>query len=74
MLCLEILFKVDDYLNEIPLQDKEFYNQFISETQIFGDFLYLRMIPKNSKEKIRILLFDEKIMKIVLVFSASLLL
>ena len=61
MPCLEILFKVEDYLKEIPAQDKEFYEKFISETQIFGDFLYLRMIPKNSNEKIRILLFDEKI-------------
>jgi len=61
MPCLEILFKVEEYLNEIPPQDRDFYNKFISETQIFGDFLYLRMIPKNSKEKIRILLFDEKI-------------
>ena len=61
MPCLEILFKVEDYLKEIPINDKEFYDKFISETQIFGDFLYLRMIPKNTKEKIRILLFDEKI-------------
>ena len=61
MPCLEILFKVEDYLKEVPPQDKDFYEKFISETQIFGDFLYLRMIPKNSKEKIRILLFDEKI-------------
>ena len=61
MPCLEILFKVEDYLKEVPSQDQKFYEKFISETQIFGDFLYLRMIPKNSKEKIRILLFDEKI-------------
>ena len=61
MPCLEILFKVEDYLKEVPQSDKEFYEKFISETQIFGDFLYMRMIPKNSKEKIRILLFDEKI-------------
>ena len=61
MPCLEILFKVEEYLKIIPSQDKQFYDKFISETQIFGDFLYLRMIPKNSKEKIRILLFDEKI-------------
>ena len=33
----------------------------MSETQLFGDFLFLRMIPKNSKEKLRILRFDEKI-------------
>ena len=59
--CLEILFKVSEYLKTIPEADKNFYDKFISETQIFGDFLYLRMIPKNSKEKIRILKFDEKI-------------
>ena len=58
---LEILFKVDDFLKAIPPADKKFYEKFITETQIFGDFLYLRMIPKNSKEKIRILPFDEKI-------------
>ena len=59
--CLEILFKVPEYLKTIPLSDKKFYDKFITETQIFGDFIYLRMIPKNSKEKIRILKFDEKI-------------
>jgi len=63
MPCLEILFKVDSYLKDVPSADKEFYNKFVSETQIFGDFLFLRMIPKNTKEKLRILLFDEKINK-----------
>ena len=58
---LEALFKVKDFMKKIPANDKGFYDKFISETQIFGDFLYLRMIPKNTKEKIRILLFDEKI-------------
>jgi hypothetical protein len=58
---LETLFKVQDFLKKVPSNDKNFYDKFVSETQIFGDFLYLRMIPKNTKEKIRILLFDEKI-------------
>ena len=61
MPCLDILFKVEDYLKEVPSIDKDFYEKFVSETQIFGDFLFLRMIPKNSKEKMRILLFDERI-------------
>ena len=61
MPCLEILFKVPEYLKTIPAADKKFYEKFIEETQIFGDFIYLRMVPKNSKEKIRILKFDEKI-------------
>ena len=61
---LELLFKVDQYLKEFSSSDKEFYNKFITETQIFGDFIFMRMIPKNSKEKIQILSFDEKINEI----------
>ena len=61
MPSLEMLFKVPEYLKTIPPADKPFYTKFVEETQIFGDFIYLRMIPKNSKEKIRILKFDEKI-------------
>ena len=59
--CLEVLFKVEDFLNQVSSTDRDFYDKFISETQIFGDFLYMRMIPKNTKEKIQILAFDEKI-------------
>ena len=58
---LELLFKVDSYLKEFSKNDQNFYNKFITETQIFGDFIFMRMIPKNSKEKIQILSFDEKI-------------
>ena len=61
MPSLEMLFKVPEFLKTIPQADKPFYEKFIEETQIFGDFIYLRMVPKNSKEKIRILKFDEKI-------------
>ena len=59
--CLENLFKVDKYLSSIPSYDRKFYDKFINETQIFGDFLYKRMIPKNSDEKLQILYFDERI-------------
>ena len=55
------LFKVDEFLNQVSSSDRAFYSKFIIETQIFGDFLYLRMIPKNTREKIQILAFDEKI-------------
>ena len=60
---LSILFKVNNFLNDIPNCDKKFYDKFITETQLFGDFIYMRMIPKNSKEKIHILAFDELINK-----------
>ena len=55
------LFKLDDYLASLSSSDHDFYSKFISETQIFGDFLYKRMIPKDSSEKLQILSFDEKI-------------
>mgnify|MGYP002624216881 CR=1 FL=1 len=58
---LELLFKVDDFLKDVPNAEKEFYDKFINETQLFGNFIYMRMIPKNSKEKIIILAFDEQI-------------
>ena len=59
--CLDSLFKVKEFIKDIPSSDREFYDKFINETQLFGDFLYKRMIPKNSQEKIRVLLFDETI-------------
>ena len=60
---LEVLFKVQEFLNDVPNSDKKFYEQFINETQLFGTFLYMRMIPKDSKESIHILSFDEQINK-----------
>ena len=58
------LFKINDFLSAQSGSDKPFYLKFLSETQIFGDFLYKRMIPKDSNEKIQILAFDEKINEI----------
>jgi hypothetical protein len=37
--CLEVLFKVDEFLSQVSSSDRAFYEKFISETQIFGDFL-----------------------------------
>ena len=58
------LFKLDEFLNIQNSSDRLFYIKFLSETQIFGDFLYKRMIPKDSNEKLQILAFDEKINEI----------
>jgi len=55
------LFKVDDFIKSIPIEDQLFYKKFIFETQQFADFIYKRMIPKDSKEKLEFLLFDEHI-------------
>lgn len=55
------LFKVKEFISTKSSSDKAFYRKFITDTQIFADFLFKRMIPKNSQDKLRILLFDEKI-------------
>ena len=59
--CVNNLFKVDEFLQTVNSADRLFYSRFILETQQFADFIYKRMIPKDSKEKLEILLFDEHI-------------
>ena len=58
---LEVLFKVEEFLNQVSSADRAFYDKFINEAQLFQEFLFLRMVPKNTREKIQILSFDEKI-------------
>lgn len=55
------LFRVDEFLSSVSANDRPFYTKFILDTQQFADFIYKRMIPKDSKEKLEILLFDEHI-------------
>lgn len=55
------LFKVEEFIKTAPVEDRPFYKKFIYETQQFADFIYKRMIPKDSKEKLEFLLFDEHI-------------
>ena len=61
---LKNLFQLKDFLNEVPQSEKGFYEKFMKETQLFIEFLYKRMIPKSSKEKIQVLMLDEQINKL----------
>ena len=45
---------------EKKANEKEFYNRIFS-TQMFIEFIYKRMMPKNYNEKVEILFFEEKI-------------
>ena len=42
--------------------EKQFYQKF-TETQMFSDFIYKKMIPKSLYEKLEILFFDENIIR-----------
>jgi hypothetical protein len=57
------LFKSDEFLESVDTNDKNFYKKLLLDTQMFNDFLYKRMIPKDSKEKLEILFFDENIIE-----------
>ena len=56
---LTSLINIDAYLNSLG-SENEFYSKFF-ETQLFYDFIYKRIQPKNINDKMDILLFDEKI-------------
>lgn len=57
------LFHVNNFLKVKESNDHAFYNKLIKETQMFIDFLYKRMIPKDSREKLDIVLIDENLFK-----------
>ena len=56
------LFHTKKFINHFSEYDRPFYSKII-ETQIFSDFIYRRMLPKDVNEKIEILFFDESIFK-----------
>ena len=59
---LENAFKLKDFLNKIPNEYYDFYEYFLG-TQMFCDFIYKRMMPRDKNEQIDILYFEEKLLK-----------
>lgn len=48
------------YLNSLNVADRDFYKR-IFNTQMFIEFIFKRMMPKDCTEKVEILFFEEKI-------------
>ena len=59
---LENAFKLKEFLNKIPSEYYDFYEYFLG-TQMFCDFIYKRMMPRDKNEQIDILYFEEKLLK-----------
>ena len=53
---LSSMINIDSYLNSLN-SDNEFYSKLF-DTQMFYDFIYKKLIPKNIPEKMDILFFD----------------
>lgn len=57
---LKILFNIKAYIESHSNNDKSFYKKLV-ETQMFNDFIFKTMIPKDVNDKLEILFFDESI-------------
>ena len=56
------LFKIKDFINNHSSNEKSFLQAFVN-TQMFSDFIFKKMLPKNINDKMEILFFDENINK-----------
>ena len=61
---IDTLFQCPKFIKTHNSSDADFYKKFIDESQLFADFIYKRMIPRNTQEIIDVLLVNETIVKI----------
>ena len=59
-MSIKDMIDTNAYANSFNINDRDFYNH-IFNTQMFIEFIYKRMMPKNYNEKVEILFFEEKI-------------
>ena len=59
---LKILFKIKEFIDSHSSNERSFYKKLV-ETQMFNDFIFKKMIPKDINDKLEILFFDEHINK-----------
>ena len=56
------LFKIKDFVNSHSSNERAFIEKFI-KSQMFSDFIFKKMLPKNINDKMDILFFDENLNK-----------
>jgi len=61
---IDTLFKCPQFIKTHNNSDIAFYQKFIDESQLFADFIYKRMIPRNNQELVDVLLVNETNIKI----------
>jgi len=61
---IDTLFKCKKFIESHGINEIPFYTKFVEESQLFADFIYKRMIPRNSQEIIDVLLVNETIISI----------
>ena len=61
---IDTLFQCPKFIKTRNSSDVAFYKKFIDDSQLFADFIYKRMIPRNNQEIIDVLLVNETNIKI----------
>ena len=61
---IDTLFNCKKFIESHNENDIPFYTKFVEDSQLFADFIYKRMIPRNSQEIIDVLLVNETIISI----------
>ena len=61
---IDTLFNCKKFIESQNKSDKPFYTRFIEDSQLFADFIYKRMIPRNNQEIIDVLFVNETIIRI----------
>ena len=59
---IEGLFKIKEFVNAHSSNERDFLEKFVA-SQIFSDFIFKKMLPKNVDDKMDVLFFDESIIK-----------
>ena len=56
---INTLFACEKFINSHNSNDISFYEKFVLDSQLFADFIYKRMIPRNNQELVDILLVND---------------
>ena len=59
-MSIQDMVDINSYLNNFSSSERPFYNKMFN-TQLFIEFIYKRMMPKDCNEKVEVLFFEEKI-------------
>ena len=57
---IQDMIDLNNYINAQPINDRDFYTK-IFDSQMFIEFIYKRMMPKDCNDKVEVLYFEEKI-------------
>ena len=59
-MSIQDMVDIESYLNSFSSSERPFYTKLFN-SQLFIEFIYKRMMPKDCKEKVEVLFFEEKI-------------